>query len=241
MRKIFCVALALFCSASVALAQEQPQQPDHVLPMFGGKQKTEAEQRRDEKFLSSCDVNFSSRPDASTFFMERGWEYLNEGQVDTAMHRFNLAWLLNPDNKETYWAFGLVTAARGDQEQAIDLYDKALALDPKNSLLQADLAAAYLSLYRDQQKKKYLKKASGYLGSSLAAEPNNAFSLFNFAMVKFYEKKYGEAWDYLHKGRMLDMSQLDYEFVMELVAKMPDPQGFFKEMAPAPAAEAAAN
>lgn len=234
MKKILLGLLALACSMSLSMAQEQPEAPSaNVLPMFGGKQKTEAEQKQDEKFLTSCDKNFSTRPEASKFFMERGWEYLNEGQTDTAMYRFNLAWLLDPGNKDTYWAFGLVTAAKGNNELAIDYYDKALAIDPKNSLLLSDVANSYLALYKEKKKKKILKKASGYLATATTQDPSNAYALYNTSVVRFYEKKYSDAWDYLHKSRAINMTQIDYGYIVELVAQMPDPQGFFKQTAPA--------
>ncbi len=200
-----------------------------VMPMFGGTQKTEAEQMKDEKFLTSCDKNFGDRREASNFFMERGWEYLNEGQTDTAMYRFNLAWLLNPDNQNTYWAFGLVTAAKGSNEEAVGFYEKALALNAKNSLLLSDASSAYLALYKEKKKKKNLKKAAEYLSTATTLDAGNAYALYNLSLVKYYEKKYAEAWDYLHKSRNINMTQIDYGFVMELAAQMPDPQGFFKQ------------
>ncbi|RIJ41721.1 tetratricopeptide repeat protein [Pontibacter oryzae] len=242
MKKIVLSLLAIACSLSFSMAQEQPAtQSIKVQPMFGGKSKSEAEQKQDEKFLTSCDKNFSTRQEASKFFMERGWEYLNEGQTDTAMYRFNLAWLLDPGNKDTYWAFGLVTAAKGDNGQAIGLYDKALAIDPKNSLLLSDMATSYLALYKEKKKKKTLKKAAGYLATATAQDPANAYALYNTSMVKYYEKKYAEAWDYLHKSRAINMTQIDYGYVMELVAEMPDPQGFFKQTAPESATDTAQN
>ncbi|MCX2739398.1 tetratricopeptide repeat protein [Pontibacter anaerobius] len=228
MKRLLLAAAAFLCATTLSLAQEQTAElSPKVLPMFGGKQKTEAEQKQDEKFLTSCDKNFTDRQEASKFFMERGWEYLNEGQADTAVYRFNLAWLLNPDNKDTYWAFGLVTSARGDQEHAIEMYEKALALAPKNSLLLSDAASSYLAVYKEKKKKKNLKKAASYLSTATASDPTNAFALYNLSVVKFHEKKYSEAWDYLHKSRNLNMTQIDYSYIMELVDKMPDPQGFF--------------
>ncbi|SFF87973.1 tetratricopeptide repeat protein [Pontibacter chinhatensis] len=236
MKRILLAIVALFIATASGFAQEQaaPLSP-RVLPMFGEKQKTEAEQKQDEKFLTSSDKNFTDRREASKFFMERGWEYLNEGQVDTAMYRFNLAWLLNPDNKDTYWAFGLVTSARGDNQTAIRMYEKALTYDGKNALLLSDAAAAYLAVYQEKKKKKDLKKASGYLAAATAADPNNAYALYNISKVKYQEKKYKEAWDYLHKSRSIDMSSIDYAYILELSEKMPDPQGFFN------ATDAAAN
>ncbi|AKD04652.1 hypothetical protein POKO110462_19005 [Pontibacter korlensis] len=238
MKRILVAALAFFCATTLSLAQEATAElSPRVLPMFGGKQKTEAEQKQDEKFLTSCDKNFRDRKEASKFFLERGWEYLNEGQVDTAMYRFNLAWLLNPDNKDTYWAFGLVTSARGDHQTAVDMYEKAIALDPKNSLLLSDAASSYLAVYKEKKKKKNLKKASSYLNTATSADSSNAYALYNLSVVKYYEKQYGEAWDYLHKSRNINMSVIDYGYIMELVAQMPDPKGFFN----ASSAEGTAN
>ncbi len=196
--------------------------------MFGNVPKTEAEQKADEKFLSSCDKSFSSRTEASSFFMERGWEYFNEGQIDTAVYRFNLAWLLNPDNVNTYWAFGLVENSKGNTADAIGLYERALKYQPKNSLLLSDAAGAYLKLYTENKKKKDLKKATAYLDQSLAADSKNAYALFNLSQVKFHEKKYADAWDYLHKSREIDMRTLDYQYLANLMAQMPDPTGLFK-------------
>lgn len=231
MKRLFFAMVAFVFATSFSFAQEQPApqaEPSHlVLPMFGNKAKTDAEQREDEKFLTSCDKNFTNRTEASKFFMERGWEYLNEGQVDTAMYRFNLAWLLNPDNKDTYWAFGLVTAGKGQIEEAINLYERALKYDGNNSLLLSDIGSSYLTLYTQKNKKKLLKQANSYLSKSLATDSTNAYALYNFSKIKFYEKKYADAWEYLHKGRQLNMASFDYLYLTELLAAMPDPQGFF--------------
>ncbi|WP_439883095.1 tetratricopeptide repeat protein [Pontibacter sp. MBLB2868] len=225
MKKLLFAAMAVLITATVSFAQEQSAL---VLPMFGNKPKTEEQQQKDEKFLTSCDKSFTNRQEASAFFMERGWEYYNEGQVDTAMYRFNLAWLLNPNNKDTYWAFGLISSAKGNEQEAISFYEKTLAIDPKNSLLLADIGASYVTLYTEKHKKKNLRKADKYLSESVAADSANAYALYKFAVVKFHTKKYAEAWEYLHKSRSLDLRTIDYTFVADLVEKMPDPMGVFK-------------
>ncbi|GAB3531216.1 hypothetical protein GCM10027443_13060 [Pontibacter brevis] len=230
MKKLLLAAVAFVYATSLSFAQEQPaEQNPQVLPMFGGKAKTEQQQKKDEKFLTSCDKSFASRQEASNFFMERGWEYMNEGQLDTAVYRFNLAWLLNPDNKDTHWAFGLVTSAKGQNDEAIKHYEKALSYDPKNSLLLSDIASSYLKVYSTgKKKKKDLKKANSYLSEAVKADTANAYALYNLSKVKFYEKKYSDAWDYLHKSRSINLAQIDYEFIAELTAQMPDPKGFFR-------------
>ncbi|MBC5991540.1 tetratricopeptide repeat protein [Pontibacter cellulosilyticus] len=227
-RLLFALAVVLF-AANTGFAQEQQTEQSYLVqPMFGNKPKTESQQKKDERFLTSCDKSFLNRQEASQFFMERGWEYYNEGQIDTAMYRFNLAWLLDPNNKDTYWAFGLISASKDKNEEAITYYEKAKGLDPKNSMLLSDLATSYLAVYREGKKKKNLKKANELLNEAVTAEPQNAYALYNVSLVKFYEKKYTDAWDYLHKSRMLNMAVIDYTYISELVEKMPDPQGFFR-------------
>ncbi|MBD1396223.1 hypothetical protein H9Q13_03515 [Pontibacter sp. JH31] len=227
MNRLALAAAIILLSASALFAQAPTPHPK-VLPMFGKQPKTEAQQKADEKFLTSCDKNFTSRTEASNFFMERGWEYFNEGQTDTAVYRFNLAWLLNPDNANTYWAFGLVEQGKGNATEAIGMYERALKYQPKNSLLLADAASAYLNLYDSSKKKKHLKQAFSYLEQSVAADATNAYALFNLSKVKYHQKKYDEAWDYLHQSRDIDMLTLDYNFLADLMARMPDPMGIFK-------------
>ncbi|WP_242919207.1 tetratricopeptide repeat protein [Pontibacter liquoris] len=245
MRRVLLATFAFVFTTTLGFAQAQPapqaEPSPRVQPMFGKQPKTEAQQRQDEKFLSSCDKNFTNRQEASNFFMERGWEYLNSGQTDTAMYRFNLAWLLNPDNKDTYWAFGLVTASKGQQDEAIGLYEKALQYDPKNSMLLSDLGAAYLGVYKAKNKKKVLKKADEILSRSIATDTTNAYALYNLSQVKFYEKKYAESWQYLHQSRNINLTQIDYTFLSELMAKMPDPKGFFKATTPDAAQDTSAK
>ncbi|NEM98958.1 tetratricopeptide repeat protein [Pontibacter burrus] len=229
MKRILATIVVCLTAVAFTFAQEATPLPAKVLPMFGKIAKTEAQQKSDEKFLKSSDASFSTRPEASKFFMERGWQYLNEGQIDTAMHRFNLAWLLNPDNSETYWAFGLVTVARGNPAEAVEYYQKALSYEPKNALLLSDLANCYLAIYNQNPKKKTLKQATAYTQQALAADAQNAFACFAMSQVEYHNKKYAEAWTWLHKGRELNITAMDYTYLMQLIEKMPDPKGFFNQ------------
>jgi Tfp pilus assembly protein PilF len=227
MKNLLFAAALYLVTMSFGLAQDTPENPN-VLPMFGKTARTEIQQKQDQKFLRSSDANFSTRKEASNFFIERGWEYLNEGQTDTAMYRFNLAWLLNPDNKDTYWAFGLITAGKGNPKEAIGYYEKAMSLSPKNSMLLSDLAASYVMLYEQKKKKKLLKQATAYLTQAISSDTQNAYAYYTLSQVNYHGSNYKQAWENLHKGRVINMAMLDYTYLLKLTDKMPDPQGFFK-------------
>ena len=95
-----------------------------ILPLFGEITKTETQKASDNRFLQECDRNFSSREDASKFFAERAWEYLSEGEQDTAIYRFNLAYLLNPKNVDSYWGLGVASYQQGRYDESARLLYK---------------------------------------------------------------------------------------------------------------------
>jgi Tfp pilus assembly protein PilF len=227
MKRIALAAATLLLSASTAFSQQTAVSPK-VLPMFGQQAKTDAQQRADEKFLTSCDKSFESRSEASNFFMDRGWEFFNAGQTDTAVYRFNLAWLLNPDNYNAYWGFGLVEHSKGNPKEALSMFERALKYQPNNSLLLSDMGASQLYLYLQDKKKKNLRQAEKTLLQALQTDQENAFAMSNLAQVYYYNKKYAQAWDYLHRGRERNMMSLDYDFLSQLMEQMPDPKGMFR-------------
>jgi tetratricopeptide (TPR) repeat protein len=225
MNRLLYITLVLLLVASTTFGQDQPSYK--TLPLFGGIKKNEQQQKQDEKFLKSCDASFTTRQEASKFFMDRGWEYLAEGQTDTAMYRFNLAWLLNPDNGDTYWAFGLVSTAINKPDEALSLLERALVFQPSNSLLHSDIASAHLNLYKAKSKKKHIKNANKFLNQAITLDARNAFALYSLSEVKYLEKNYAAAWAYLHQAREIDMANLNYSYLYELIEKMPDPKNFF--------------
>ncbi|WP_229254326.1 type IV pilus biogenesis/stability protein PilW [Dyadobacter sp. NIV53] len=99
-----------------------------VLPLFGELSKTSVQIDEEIRFLSECDKSFSSRTEASSFFTARAWEYLQEGALDTACYRFNLANLLNDKNVEAYWGLGVVSYQRENWTDAKRMLSKGVNL-----------------------------------------------------------------------------------------------------------------
>lgn len=80
----------------------------------------------------------------------RGWQYLRQGDLDTAMKRLNQAWLLHPQNPEALWGMAIVQMERAKAAQppavlplldeAVDLMEEALADAAPTQQLQTDAA-----------------------------------------------------------------------------------------------------
>ncbi len=202
--------------------------PVNVLPLFGERPKTAAQIDEEIHFLNDCDRNFSNRTEASDFFAARGWDYVADGQLDTATHRFNLSWLLNDRNADAFWGLGVVTYQKNDLPGAIRLLKKGLAVADTNVVLMTDLAALQIKNYQEKKIVTDLTEAESLLLRTVSISPNSADSHQKLAVVNFLKADYEKSWGYFHQARTLDLSVLDFSFLNELLAKLPDPKGVFK-------------
>ena len=197
-------------------------------PLFGGLTPAQATQIIGEARLKAIAASFASPAEASTFFTTKGFEYLSENKPDTAAYRFNLAWLLNPQNAEAYRGLGIVASTQPSPDASIALLTKGLALSPNNTLLMSDLGASYLIRYGQTKKKKDLTAGLDLLQRTTTLDPTNADAWQQLARGLYYQEKYPEAWAAVHKGQALSVSSLDFNLLSDLQAKLPDPQGMFK-------------
>ena len=200
----------------------------NTLPLFGERPKTAAQIDEEIHFLNDCDRNFPSRSEASEFFAARGWDYVADGQLDTAAYRFNLSWLLNDRNADAYWGLGVVSYQKNNLPTAIRLLKKGLAVADSNVVLMADLATLQIKNYQEKQDPTDLTEAETLLLRAVSLSPNSAPSYQKLAVVNFLKTDYEKSWAYFHQARTLDLSVLDLSFLNELLAKLPDPKGVFK-------------
>lgn len=202
--------------------------PVNTLPLFGERPKTAAQIDEEIHFLNDCDQNFPSRSEASEFFAARGWDYVADGQLDTATHRFNLSWLLNDRNADAYWGLGVVSYQKNNLPGAIRLLKKGLDVADTNVVLMADLATLQIKNYQEKQDQSDLTEAETLLLKTVSLSPNSAASYQKLAVVNFLKADYEKSWAYFHQARTLDLSVLDLSFLNELLAKSPDPKEVFK-------------
>lgn len=197
-------------------------------PLFGGLTPAQATRVIGEAQLKAIAASFASSAEASTFFATKGFEYLSENQPDTAAYRFNLAWLLNPQNADAYRGLGIVASTQPTPDAAIGLLTTGLGLAPTNSFLLSDLGTSHLIRYGQTKKKKDLTAGLELLQRATTLDATNANTWQQLARGLYYQEKYPEAWAAVHKGQALSTSSLDFDLISDLLAKLPDPQGIFK-------------
>jgi Tfp pilus assembly protein PilF len=201
---------------------------NRLQPLFGGATPAQAETLLGPGYVAKVAGSFASREEASRFLSGKGYEYLAEGLTDTAAFRFNLAWLLDAKNPDVYRGLGIVASRQPTPDQAIALLTQGLALAPTNALMLSDLGSSHLIRYEQTKKKKDLATATDLLQRALTASPDNAIAWQQMARIHYLQEDYPKAWEAVHKGQALSMTSIDFEFLSELMAKMPDPQGKFK-------------
>ncbi|GAA3920416.1 hypothetical protein [Hymenobacter algoricola] len=205
-----------------------PDKASRLLPLFGGLSAAEAESALGTAFLDNVARSFASRTEASAFFARKGYEYLSENQPDTALYRFNLAWLLDQKNPDVYRGLGIISSRQPTPDESIGLLAQGLALAPTSVAIMSDLGASYLIRYEQTKKKKDLDQGMTLLTKATAADPGNANAWQQLARGYFFREQYPQAWEAVHKGQNLNMASIDFEFISELQARLPDPQGMFK-------------
>ena len=219
-------------ASSREVSKKEELNPDHqdvrYVPLFGSKKKAEEQMINSTEFLIQCDKSFKDRLDASKFFAERGWEYLNEGLLDTATYRFNLCFLLNQENSDAYWGLGSVSYQKGKFEESTKLLRKGLELSPDNSILMVDIATVQLACYKEKKNCDDIDDAVRLLEKSLQIDGTNANGWLKYSIAEYQLEHYEKAWEYLHKCRMLDIPFVDTAYVQELIVKQVDPMGVFR-------------
>lgn len=215
-------------NADGSLGAAPPAPAARLQPLFGGLTPAQATLVLGEARLKAIAASFANKDEASAFFTTKGFDYLRENQPDTATYRFNLAWLLNPQNAEVYRGLGIIASSQPTPDGAIALLAKGMALAPSSTLLMSDLGTTYLIRYNQTKKKKDLTAGIELLQRATAADPTNAAAWQQMARGYYYQEKYAEAWEAVHKGQAQSVSSLDFDLISDLLLKLPDPQGTFK-------------
>ncbi len=213
---------------SVEVKSDVQNQNKYLLPLFGNIEKSEKEKVVDLAFVNMCKKNFPNLIEASKFFADRGWEYLSESELDTAMHRFNLCYLLNQKNVDSYWGIGVICFQKGELDNASKILNKGIEIDSSNASLMVDLATVELACYQKNNHAEHLTLSHNHLAKAIDIDPLNILAWLKRSQTEYYLENYENSWDCIHSARLLDITKIDLTFVEKLNEKMKDPKSVFK-------------
>ncbi len=106
---------------------------DNLKPMYGGDRavKIAAQLLADKHFIDSIVAESGTREKGATRLVLGAQQFLDAGDLDLAMMRFNQAWLLDLDNPDVYIGFSVILDKQGKPSEALAM--RALA-DEKRAL-----------------------------------------------------------------------------------------------------------
>lgn len=196
------ICLAVFLWSQLAFAEH----PMNEVPMYGGQH----------------DPSVERNPAFSQDAAQRGWKAYYKGDFDTAIKRFNQAWMFDRENSEAYWGFGLILGQRASQEdpeanlkESIRFLQMANEKDPKNGRIMGDLAFSHTVVghyYESERKednkaKEHFGVASKLFENAFKADPKYPPTIANWSVFYFYTGDYKQA-----KSKADEAQQLGYVF-----------------------------
>lgn len=217
MKKFFQLLILILVTTAVAqnedyagwitLANEDP----GLQPEYGNIQKTEKQKESDEIFVKELLAEYNGdKKLASEKMVELGFQYLYEKRdLETAMRRFNQAFLVNPKNADLYYGFGTVYFNLGAMDEARKQYDKGLKIDPKHFEILTDYGTTYLGEYYNdpnpgnEQSQSRLDLGLKKLKESFQVNPNYASTTYKLSILYLLQN------DCVNSEKFLDLTKVN--------------------------------
>jgi tetratricopeptide (TPR) repeat protein len=202
--------------------QEQAKTNITLQPEYGNVPKTGDQIKADKEFVELSLKTDTTPRKASEHLIRLGFTYLYRGDVKTAMSRFNLAWLLDPKNENSYWGFGAIYGSFNDYPAAIAQYDKGLAINPNSSVILTDKATLYFVGFQQDQDQSKLNAAINLLKKSYSIDTNNANTTFKLSICYFLNKDCTNAWKFYNECEKLGGQPITPEYTNALKKMCPN-------------------
>lgn len=176
------------------------ERPDNELPMYG----------------DNYDPEVQPNKEMSQSAAKLGWQYYYNQDLDTAIKRFNQAWMFDRNSVDAFWGFGVIMGQRGMNEdpeyhfkESIRFLEKANELSPNNARILVDLAythtmlAYFLKIKSQPNENKHFAKAKKYYEKAQDLEPGYPLLYANWSTLEFYQGNITEAKKQLDRAKEL--------------------------------------
>jgi tetratricopeptide (TPR) repeat protein len=234
-RKFVNVALLLFgLQAFFAFSSAGASERIDNIPMYGQPETARPDflKKADEEFMQEAVTRFGTRENASKAWFAVAEEFMQKGDLDLAMRRYNQSWLLNPNNYQPYWGFGRVMLQQDKLAEAIKYLEKSKQLVDdqfQKVALLSDLGTAYSysaqhASSSSNEKNRLFKLANQNYSEATTLDPTYGNGWRRWAMSLYEEGDYPGAWDKVKKARAQNARPLPPAFLRALEDKLPEPQ-----------------
>lgn len=209
----FCIAGTVFLISGCGTTSpvDEVTRADEI-PMYAGIDRSLFPEFKaaDEKFISDVTKQFGSRVRGSALWVNQGFKFYAQNQLGLATKRFNQAWLLNPKNSEVYAGFGSVFHSQGKNCEAMNMMEKALALNPPtfqgiypDAAKIVTLCAVNSKALSTEEKAKLIARAEAVYEKAEDVEADKRYVYSSWATSYYWAGQYSRAWLMVNKARAL--------------------------------------
>ncbi len=196
--------------------------PLNEVPLYRGREKTDAEKKLDATFISEAVKAAGSKEAAAAQLLKRGWQAIAANDAKGAIRRFNQASLLSSDNAEVFWGLGSAEGQLGHCDSSIKLFEEAAKLASSNSRLIADFGYAHTTCaigLRNDSSIPHFIEAEKLYHQSIKLDPKSALPYSRLAVLMFYKGDMPETERFVAKSKSLGGEGLDPRFLQDLASR----------------------
>ena len=229
-------ALCLFLTGCAQLNYMNQKTPSE-LAMYGDMPRNEV-MALQTSYIEEMIETFGTREEASSAAAQDGWNYIknplpnNRGSlnavVDLAMRSFNAAWILNENNYEAHWGFGVCSAIRGWLNDAEKHFSRAVVLNPKNADLILDIAFNCTNLGAKNNNIQQFDSAIKLYNKAIEIAPYDSYvkkeAYSKQAFTLYYKGDYSAAWKKVILAEKYGWECPENDFLAALSKKKPRPK-----------------
>jgi tetratricopeptide (TPR) repeat protein len=228
------IILTLFLSLTVMMAAAQGQQINYpawqqeakadinLQPEYGNVKKDAAHVAIDNEFIATALKQDTTRKKASDHLVQLGFKYLSQGDMETAMKRFNQAWLMDPKNSDVYWGYGAIYGTFKDYPAAIAQYDKGLAINARSSKIITDKGTLFLVEYQRDGDPEEINNAMTLFGQSFDIDPTNVNTVYKLSVCFYLSKDCANAWKFYRECQRLGGQPIGQDYTTALQKMCPN-------------------
>jgi tetratricopeptide (TPR) repeat protein len=184
-----------------------------LLPKFGNAVKNEAQNAADQELIEEYTKQEGTRQKGSEVLVNLGFHYYYQGDIKTAMYRFNQAWLLDPENENALWGFASVYFALGNLSYALEELNEGLKLNPKSTKILTDIATIHMALFQNTNDEREFGKAINLFKQSYAIDPKNQNTVYKLSGAYLMKNDCNKALKYYNECKSLGGKPITKEYV----------------------------
>ena len=132
------------------------------------------------------------------------------------MKRFNQAWLLDKNNFNSYWGFGVILGLENKYRESIPHFLKSIELNPNEPNIYVGVASSYFKLFFEDNDIENIYKSINYLLINLKLNPNYVPSLAQLTGLYYIIEDENKALEYYKKSIELDPNSIPKDLKKEL-------------------------